>query len=152
MNNTYKRCRKGPFLIPLLFSGLISKEGLQLPLPRHSLGVELWHRGTPDHFYVLLPRHVDAPCSARQVFTTLHDNQSSACILILYGDDPVASNNLLLGQFDVVNIPPAPKDVPQIEVKFSLSKDMILTAEARDLDTERHKLWQQRGEIIVLKK
>ena len=64
----------------------------------------------------------------------------------------MASNNLLLGQFDVVNIPPAPKDVPQIEVKLFLSKDMILTAEARDLDTERHKLWQQRGEIIVLRK
>ncbi len=40
-----------------------------------------------------------------------------ACILILYGDDPVASNNVLLGQFDIVNIPPAPKDVPRIEVR-----------------------------------
>ena len=72
-------------------------------------------------------------------------------MLVLYGDDPIASNNLLLGQFDVVNIPPAPKDVPRIEVTFRLSKDMVLTAEARDLDTERHKLWQQRGEIILLK-
>ena len=72
-------------------------------------------------------------------------------MLVLYGDDPIASNNLLLGQFDVINIPPAPKDVPRIEVTFRLSKDMVLTAEARDLDTERHKLWQQRGEIILLK-
>lgn len=41
---------------------------------------------------------------------------TQACILILYGDDPVASNNILLGQFDIINIPPAPKDVPRIEV------------------------------------
>lgn len=46
----------------------------------------------------------------------MHDNQEQACVLVLYGDDPVASNNLLLGQFDIVNIPPAPKDVPRIEV------------------------------------
>ncbi len=85
-----------PQLPPL--TGLISKDGLTLPLPRRSLGVEYWHKGTPDHYYVLLPRHVDAPCSARQVFTTLHDNQEQACILVLYGDDPVASNNMLLGQ------------------------------------------------------
>ena len=51
-------------------------------------------------------------------------------MLVLYGDDPIASNNLLLGQFDVINIPPAPKDVPRIEVTFRLSKDMVLTAEA----------------------
>lgn len=72
---------------------------------------------------------------------------------MLYGDDPVASssNNLLLGQFDIKNIPPAPKDVPRIEIIYHLSRDMLLTAEARDLDTGRHKLWQQRGEVIVLR-
>jgi molecular chaperone DnaK (HSP70) len=59
---------------------------------------------------------------------------------------------VLVRQFNIINIPPAPKDVPRIEVKFHLSKDLRLTAEARDLDTGRHKLWQQRGEIIVLKK
>ncbi|KAG1679472.1 hypothetical protein FOA52_011070 [Chlamydomonas sp. UWO 241] len=138
-----------PLLPPL--TGVRSKHGLQLPLPRRSLGVEFFHRGLSDRYFVLIPRHMDAPCSASQVFTTLHDNQEQACILVLYGDDPVASNNMLLGQFDVVNIPPAPKDVPRIEVKFHLSKEMVFTAEARDLDSGRHKLWQQSGEIIVLK-
>lgn len=57
----------------------------------------------------------------------------------------------LPSQFDIVNIPPAPRDVPRIQVTFHLGKDLILTAEAKDLDTERHKLWLQRGEIIVLK-
>ena len=46
---------------------------------------------------------------------------SQACILVLYGDDPVASNNILLGQFDIVNIPPAPKGVPRIEVMSCLA-------------------------------
>lgn len=54
-------------------------------------------------------------------------------------------------QFDIVNIPPAPKDVPSIEVTFSLDKDMYLQVQARDLDTHRHKLWQQRGNIVVLR-
>lgn len=107
-------------------------------------------------------------------------------ILVLYGDDPIASNNILLGQFDITGIPPAPKDVPRIEVKggtrrflwlccstagcpcashdccipltvlhlqvsFHLDKTAYLTVEARDLDTERHKLWQQRGQIVELK-
>ncbi len=65
---------------------------------------------------------------------------------------PYSSPLSAAAQFDIVNIPPAPKDVPRIEVKFHLSGDMRLTAEARDLDTERHKLWLQRGEILVLKK
>ncbi|GLI64697.1 hypothetical protein VaNZ11_008052 [Volvox africanus] len=139
-----------PQLPPL--TGVLSRDGLQLPLPRRSLGVEFVHRGQSDRYFVLLPRTVDPPCSARQVFTTVHDNQEQACILILYGDDPVASNNTLLGQFDIVNIPPAPKDVPRIEVSFRLNKDLFLTVEAKDLDTERHKRWLQRGEVVILRK
>eukprot|EP00798_Chlamydomonas_sp_ICE-L_P025744 gene25744-11405_t len=136
-----------PVMPPL--TGLTSRAGLKLPLPRRSLGVEYWHKGKSDNFYILIPRGLDAPCKARQVFTTLHDNQDVACILVLYGDDPVASNNILLGQFDLKNIPPAPKDVPKILVTYYLDEKMYLTAEARDLDTERHKLWEQRGEIIA---
>ncbi|KAG2484387.1 hypothetical protein HYH03_016802 [Edaphochlamys debaryana] len=139
-----------PQMPPL--TGIISRDGLQLPLPRRSLGVEFVHRGVTDKYFVLIPRTMDPPCSARQVFTTVHDNQEQACILVLYGDDPVASNNILLGQFDIVNIPPAPKDVPRIEVTFRLDRECFLTVEAKDLDTERHKLWLQRGEIVVLRK
>jgi len=138
-----------PQLPPL--TGVIAPKGLKLPLPRRSLGVEFWHRGKTNNFFILINRTLPVPCTARQIFTTVHDNQEVACILVLYGDDPVASNNTLLGQFDIVNIPPAPKDVPRIEVRFHLDKDMYLTVEAKDLDTERHKLWQQRGTIITLK-
>lgn len=56
-------------------AGFLSREGLQLPLPRRSLGVEFWHRGKTDQYFVLIPRTTATPCSARQVFTTLHDNQ-----------------------------------------------------------------------------
>lgn len=132
-------------------TGILSRDGIQLSLPRRSLGVEYWHKGQTNQYFKLIPREIAAPCRAKQIFTTVNDNQEQACILVLYGDSPVASENLLLGQFDIVNIPPAPKDVPRIEVTFYLDKNLYLTVEARDLDTERHKRWLQRGEIIVLK-
>lgn len=132
-------------------TGMVSRKGIQLSLPRQSLGVEFWHKGQSDQYFKLIPREVDAPCRAKQIFTTVNDNQEQACILVLYGDNLIASKNLLLGQFDIVNIPPAPKDVPRIEVTFYLDKNLYLTVEARDLDTERHKRWLQRGEIIVLR-
>jgi len=139
-----------PLLPPL--TGTLPSAGLTLPLPRRSLGVQYKRREDTDRFYVLIPRTADAPCAARQVFTTVIDNQAEASILVLYGDDPVASKNAILGQFDIVRIPPAPRDVPRIEVIFRLSADMRLTAEARDLDTDRHKMWIQGGEDIVVLK
>ena len=54
-----------PLLPPL--TGIVSREGLHLPFPRRSLGVEFWHRGQSDKFFVLIPRTMDTPCSARQV-------------------------------------------------------------------------------------
>ena len=62
-----------PQLPPL--TGVRSREGLELPLPRRSLGVEFVHKGVSDRYFVLIPRTLDSPCSARQVFTTVHDNQ-----------------------------------------------------------------------------
>ncbi|KAF5839675.1 hypothetical protein DUNSADRAFT_226 [Dunaliella salina] len=137
-----------PLMPPL--TGYLPKNGLQLPMPRRSLGVQFWHKGVPDRYAVLIPRTLGIPCSAKRIFTTLHDNQDQASIHILYGDDPVATNNQLLGQFDIQNIPPAPKDVPQIEVTFSLDKNAVLTVTARDLDSARQKQWVQRGDICVL--
>lgn len=71
-----------------------------------------------------------------------------ACILIIYGDNPVASENLVLGQFDILNIPPAPKKVPRIEVTFHLDKNLFLTVSARDLDSCRQVEWAQRDIIV----
>lgn len=71
-----------------------------------------------------------------------------ACNLVQYGEEPIVSNNMLLGQF---NIPPALKAVPRIEVIFRIDTHMHLTVEAKDLDTYRHKIWKQCRAIIVIK-
>eukprot|EP00854_Cymbomonas_tetramitiformis_P002451 gene2451-3185_t len=121
-------------------------KGWQLPPKRSSLGVET----VGDHLHILIRRSAATPAEARAIFTTVHDNQSEVCIMVLSGENPVASQNRLLGRFDLVGIPPAPADVPQIEVVFKLDDRNVLTVEARDLDTGRHELWRERkGSIVV---
>ena len=71
---------------------------------------------------------------------------------ILYGESSLASNNRLLGQFDLVNVPWAKAGEPQIEVTFSLSADQQLTVVARDLDAGRQKVWEQADGNIVSKR
>lgn len=71
------------------------------------------------------------------------------CISVLYGESTSASNNRLLGQFDIVNLPSAAAGVPQIEVTFNLSADLQLTVLARDLDSGRQKIWEQAGGAVV---
>lgn len=73
------------------------------------------------------------------------------CISVLYGESSLASNNRLLGQFDIVNLPSAAAGVPQIEVTFNLSADLQLTVLARDLDSGRQKIWEQGGGAVVQK-
>ncbi|KAK3249207.1 hypothetical protein CYMTET_41356 [Cymbomonas tetramitiformis] len=125
-------------------------QGWKLPHPRPSLGVEY----LGDNFYCLIPKHVPVPYTARKIFTTTHDNQHTCCILIIAGDSAKASANSLIGQFDLVGIPPAPHDVPQIEVTFHLRSSTscdLLTVEARDLDTGRHKEWVRNGGGVVVR-
>ena len=71
------------------------------------------------------------------------------CFSILYGESSLASNNRLLGQFDIVNLPWAAAGEPQIEVTFSLSADLQLTVLARDLDSGRQKIWEQGGGAVL---
>lgn len=66
-------------------TGFSFKDGLHLPGPRKNLGVQFWHRGVPDKFFCLIPTTLGVPCSATQLFTTLHDDQEQACIHIYYG-------------------------------------------------------------------
>lgn len=70
---------------------------------------------------------------------------------MLYGESSLASNNKLLGQFDIVNLPWAAAGVPQIEVTFNLSAALQLTVLARDLDSGRQKVWEQAGGAIIPK-
>ena len=61
-----------------------------------------------------------------QIFTTVHDGQTELCVLIYSGDSAKASKNRLLGQFQLVNLPPAPYGVPQIEVSIGLHLEGVL--------------------------
>ena len=205
-------------------AGTLDSDGQPLPGPRKSLGVQFWHRGEPDHLYCMLPYHVPAPCWARQVFTTVHDDEetvrfivcshvswiprcyplaiiekdyskrlqgwhrnaalmqkralklysahrqvegrpwrphqgchivcNSVCvqgaIVIHYGEGRRTGKTQVLGQLDLNGIPPAPRDVPRIEVKFILDASNRLTVEVRDLDTQRHKKWLQRGSVTLV--
>jgi len=80
---------------------------------------------------------------------------TQCCILVLSGDSDTASENTLLGQFDLVGLPPAPADTPQIEVTFRVRAadggGEVLQVEARDLDTGRHKEWIRNGGGIVIR-
>ncbi|KAK3282257.1 hypothetical protein CYMTET_9996 [Cymbomonas tetramitiformis] len=122
-------------------------KGWQLPQRRMNLGVETVN----DVFHVIIPKSASLPATGRYVFSTHRNSQATACILVLAGDESQASRNKLLGQFDMVNIPPQPRQVPAIEVKFRLSADFVLTVEARDPDTKRHKAWAQNKGAIVVK-
>mmetsp|Transcript_54425 Transcript_54425/g.172934 ORF Transcript_54425/g.172934 Transcript_54425/m.172934 type:complete len:379 (-) Transcript_54425:23-1159(-) len=122
-------------------------QGWKLPKNRGSLGVET----VGDKFFVLIPKSKPAPTVATQLFTTVRDNQETACIMVLQGEDKIASKNELLGQFDVINIPPAPHDVPQIVVTFTLKEGNVLTAHAHDLDADRHFKWLENGGCVIMR-
>jgi molecular chaperone DnaK (HSP70) len=131
-------------------AGFSSEDGMPLPGPRRSLGVQFWQKGVPTMYAVMIPRSTPAPCSARQVFTTVHDNEETAAIIIHYGEGPDTNTTQVLGQLNLNGIPPAPKDVPRIEVTFTLSAALRLTVRVRDLDTQRQKEWLQRGDVTLI--
>jgi hypothetical protein len=134
-------------------TGTRGPSGAQLRLPagpRQDLGVQFWHAGDPDRAYVLIPRTTPVPITARVMMTTVHDDQAEACILIVYGGSATASLNQVVGQFQLVGIPPAVAGVPRFELRFHLDGECRLRVEARDMDTRRHKLWMQRGEVVAL--
>ena len=68
-------------------------------------------------YHVLLPSTLNTPCHGKQVFTTVHDNQPHMSFVIYAGDSPKASNNVHLGQFQLLGVPEAPFGEPQIEVR-----------------------------------
>ncbi len=98
-----------------------------------SLGVE-----TPGGVMtVIIPRNTTVPTKRSQVFSTTEDNQSLVRVHVLQGEREMAADNVSLGRFELVGIPPAPRGVPQIEVSFDIDGDGILHVSARDLATGR---------------
>ena len=86
---------------------------------------------------VLIPRNTTIPTSKSQVFSTAADNQPAVDIHVLQGERSMAGDNKTLGNFQLTNIPPAPRGVPQIEVTFDIDANGIVNVKAKDLGTNK---------------
>ena len=86
-------------------------------------------------FTKLIERNTTVPTKKQQVFSTAADNQTAVTIRVGQGERPMFADNKVLGQFDLVGIPPAPRGIPQIEVTFDIDANGILHVNAKDLGT-----------------
>jgi molecular chaperone DnaK len=86
-------------------------------------------------FTRIIDRNTTIPTKKSQVFSTAEDNQNAVTIRVFQGEREMAADNKLLGQFDLVGIPPAPRGVPQIEVSFDIDANGIVNVQAKDKAT-----------------
>ncbi|MFX1293277.1 MAG: molecular chaperone DnaK, partial [Promethearchaeota archaeon] len=109
------------------------KDMILLDVTPLSLGVET----LGSVFTKLIERNTTIPTKKTEIFSTAADNQPGVEIHVLQGERPMAKDNITLGKFNLVGIPPAPRGVPQIEVTFDIDANGILNVSAKDLGTGR---------------